>query len=1273
VPTVRNIALIFFCVLLLTGSGSAIAQTFCVPPKPAPPSPPQDPPCPECEPKECNKCTKSPVYVGAGTYVRDDTDLAIATTGLGISVLRHYDSSRLIDGPLGIGWTSSLTARVHYATYVSAPNTFSHKAYVVLPGGVLFEFEQLTYQSGQPNAFTPPNGRRDALVRNTNETFTLTMEGGAPVLQFNSDGTISSMRDEFGNALNYTYDANGRLERVADGAGSGRYVDVTWNPNGRIDAISDSASRSLRYTYNADGSLAGVTDTVTPPGTLSTRYTYVSGRFGPRLQKVEDRWYRLITRIAWDSGDRVMSYTDGAYDEANPSQSTGEKYSYTYFPKGNGSDVRPQTVKSDSFGSHTYTYGANGLVTNDLTQYDGEGRVIRSEDDDHNVSLYTYDSMGRLLTESIYEGLPVESKQPSVVWTYTWDTAFPWKVATRKSNKPHLWRGTRYEYYPQGSATPGALWRLRQFRTDGTTEDIMGTYTHDQKGRLTAMSTAGETTTAYTYNTAGDRTGVAQYGRGSVSFTSDDLGRTISATDEAGSVTSYTWDAADRPLTVTLPKPSATSNLNFTTSYEYDIYDAATGLVFTNVTDPNGRVTRTGYDALGHVVQVVDALGSVTTYTWRRNLLHNITDANGNVTQFAYDTARHLTSVTHPDGTVQSTVYLQNGTIESVTDRNGVKQTFTYDQYQRLRRVVYENQTWANGVQKAVQFDYDGEKLMSVWDQLRSPTARYEYTYDDFFRVATEGYSDSTKISYDYSATAGRTLDSFTITPPLGSGDRTTTIHYTYDGGGRVRTTSFDQVNTPEVTIDYTLRGQYSTLTFANGMTREYTYDSQGRLTKVANLHPTTGNVATYEYGYDTNWSSTPGAMLGQRDRVIVTSDVPNSPSTGTTKYRYDANYRLVGADYPNGTIERWTYDAIGNRLTASGVSSTVTYAYYKYAGNTQNSNRLQSLSNSSTTYTYDSNGNRLTNATWDVANRLTSYFGKTFNYSWDNRRTDRETTTYVYQDLHAVREKDAVLPAVLNDYIFGPGVDQPLVRKDIVGNRTYYVIDGLGSVTARLDTSGAIVETSSYLAWGRGSQPDIGYTAREVAATGILYYRARYYEPTTGRFLSEDPLGYTEGPNFYAYANGDPVNNSDPMGLASSCVATPWMKAPVWHSPPEGGPTFNTWEFVGEIPFDVLVVKKGGPVPAIGWAPGKGSADAIGLGACHCKYANTGARRRFTHFDYWKRTVTCQPCTIGKEETMKTFAGFTYEPYPSIYPNPPQIRILGGLTPCGLCKPFIF
>ena len=105
--------MLFVAMAMLSGATDAIAAPFCVPPKAMPGNPPAPPQSPVCEPKACQKCTNSPCYVDSGIYVNDAVDLMIPTNGFPLVVARHYDSSLTVDGPLGVGWTSSLTPHLY--------------------------------------------------------------------------------------------------------------------------------------------------------------------------------------------------------------------------------------------------------------------------------------------------------------------------------------------------------------------------------------------------------------------------------------------------------------------------------------------------------------------------------------------------------------------------------------------------------------------------------------------------------------------------------------------------------------------------------------------------------------------------------------------------------------------------------------------------------------------------------------------------------------------------------------------------------------------------------------------------------------------------------------------------------------------------------------------------------------------------------------------------------------------------------------------------------
>ena len=242
---------------------------------------------------------------------------------------------------------------------------------------------------------------------------------------------------------------------------------------------------------------------------------------------------------------------------------------------------------------------------------------------------------------------------------------------------------------------------------------------------------------------------------------------------------------------------------------------------------------------------------------------------------------------------------------------------------------------------------------------------------------------------------------------------------------------------------------------------------------------------------------------------------------------------------------ETYTYDAVGNRLTSLTVPS-LSY---------NSSNELVSTSKSS--YAYDYNGNLTsktnttgtTGFTWDYENRLTSVTlpgsGGTVTFKYDpfGRRIQKSgpagTTNYLYDGANAVTDVNAS-GAVVASYTQGSGIDEPLSSITAVGT-AFFEADGLGSITSLSGASG-VTDTYTYKPFGitaaTGSNPNrFRFTGRESdQETGLYYYRARYYDPNTGRFVSDDPIGFSGSINFYSYVSNNPVFFSDPTGLAPTC-----------------------------------------------------------------------------------------------------------------------------------------
>jgi RHS repeat-associated protein len=267
-----------------------------------------------------------------------------------------------------------------------------------------------------------------------------------------------------------------------------------------------------------------------------------------------------------------------------------------------------------------------------------------------------------------------------------------------------------------------------------------------------------------------------------------------------------------------------------------------------------------------------------------------------------------------------------------------------------------------------------------------------------------------------------------------------------------------------------------------------------------------------------------------------------NSP----LNYVYDDLYRLVEATNPiNSTPETFVYDSVGNRLRKTG---QVTDSIF------DNANALNE--DADYTYTYDNNGNmiekfnkttsEITQYTYDAENRLIQVTkpGMTAAYRYDalGRRIEKNingtATRYIYDRERIYQEFDASNTMVAS-FRFGPGIDDHIGRA-ITGAGFAFYQDGLGNVTEVLDGAGAILQSYVYDAFGNivlqngtAFNPYFSYTGREYdAESGLYYYRARYYDPTIGRFLSEDPIGLYGGDvNFYTYVRDNPTTYIDPFG----------------------------------------------------------------------------------------------------------------------------------------------
>lgn len=159
------------------------------------------------------------------------------------------------------------------------------------------------------------------------------------------------------------------------------------------------------------------------------------------------------------------------------------------------------------------------------------------------------------------------------------------------------------------------------------------------------------------------------------------------------------------------------------------------------------------------------------------------------------------------------------------------------------------------------------------------------------------------------------------------------------------------------------------------------------------------------------------------------------------------------------------------------------------------------------------------------------------------SRTAGGTTTTFLYDEYDVVVDRGSDSASV--DYINGAEIDEKLRLADSTTSSAgplYFLTDQVGSSAAFSDSSGNAAGRLQYAAFGENTGSALtryGFTGREGdSATGLIYYRARWYDPQTGRFAVEDPLGPAGGLNLYTYVLNDPVGYSDPLGLQKAAPA---------------------------------------------------------------------------------------------------------------------------------------
>ena len=860
------------------------------------------------------------------------------------------------------------------------------------------------------------DGRQDLYTRYGNNFeapagvfSTLTMEGNGYKLTA-KDGSyyrftdlvskkVTQIANRYGNALNLSYE-NGRLTSIADI--NGRTIQFQWNSDTLMTQMSTSFDdRVWTYAYDEQKNLTSVTD----PMNHTVYYAY-------------NRDNRIKTFIDAEGYSTHITYNDDGQAHRIKTDLTDKSIRYElaqhrtvfvdYLPDGN-----------NQFSS--YIWDDQGRVIEKVGNccgfssklaYDDDNNVIRHEDANGHVTLYTYDQNGNMLSstdalgntehytyESTYNNMTSYTDKKGNLYTFTYDnngnlTASngPMNTTTHytynqygevltatdaNNNTTHY----LYDTYGNLSSTTDALGHITamthsvQGMVKSVTDPKMGVtqFVYNRVNQLTQATNPLNHAFAMEYDSKGNIVKVTNALSQSTMITYNALGQPLTVKDPLNGVVQYTYNAKRKVVQIQDPMNHVTcvvlddhdwitmhiDAMNDTTRYYYDNIGLVIGMEL-----PIGRFITYQYDALDRLVSVTDQLGTIQTFTYDANgNIVSQTDAESHTTTFQYDALNRLIQTTDAEGQSAYYTYDNNGNVLSYTDTKGNTTLYTYD---AMNHVLTERDALNN----VTTYTYDANGNLASVTDARGSTTSYQCDANDQLTKITFANGKTQQFTYDADALSrltqktypNNTADSFTydaIGNMLTANNADAQVSFTYDNGGRMLS---ETLNGKTTSYAYDTRNRTVTKTYPGGRTITEEYDYRQRMTGLKE-----NNNYFVTLGYNAN------DFLTQRAYGNGT----------TTNFVYNALNQLTQlTDNPNIANVQMTYDAVGNMLSKKDLLRPTKSEVYGYDA----LNRLTSFKQGEITsgveipnplkqvqYAMDALGNRTTVTTNGVATQYTA------------------------------------------------------------------------------------------------------------------------------------------------------------------------------------------------------------------------------------------------------------------------------------------------------------
>jgi RHS repeat-associated protein len=727
------------------------------------------------------------------------------------------------------------------------------------------------YSSHRLSRVTLPDGRKYTCSYTDNDQVTA-IRGSYGSWDFSSHGSWISWfyRTVDGQVRRtvYEFDDKGRVTQIEDPLGS--LTRFEWDSQDNLIAATDAEGQRMTYTYNEYGNIHTQTD---PLGYTSI---FTRAAMSTHLVGSQDELGQVCTYSFDDHGNLVSTRDPLGHERTFTYEATGRLLSETD-PLG-----YITSYERDAYGRQTHVH--NSLGNTGVLAYDPSGGISTFRDPFGNTVTTTYNLLG----------WPV-----SMVDDLGHQMTKEYDVEGRLTRQTDpLGRVQQYQYdeagYPSSYIDP---------------RGVVERYQYDEAGNLLRATDGNGHTLRFEYDSLDNMIRSTDPNDQSTSFTYDRLGRPTGLTAPDGATVRYENDALGHLVRIDYPGDNDVT-------YAYDARSQLTEA------RNNDAVIRYAHDAVGNLLRQVVAIATqtyTTTYSYDAGGHRlTMTDPDGGVTRYGYDGLSRLVVITGTRGLATRFEYDAAGRMTRKSLPNGNYVTYTYDAVHNLLSLTEYDED--DQVMGGESYGYDA----AGWRTRRTDLLTGQvltYAYDAAGQLV--GYQeDGSETTYTYDRAGNR----------LSQTSDSQTIAYTYDAANQLLRT--EQSSPAQFTYD--ARGNLAARTTATGDST-YTYDAWNRLTE-AQLAD--GSTVTYQYGPDgqllarTDAAGTvsyiydgvnllmekapDGTTLAQYTMTPATDDLISLERGGTAYYAHrDALGSLTALSDDTGAIvERYAYDPFGVPLT---------------------------------------------------------------------------------------------------------------------------------------------------------------------------------------------------------------------------------------------------------------------------------------------------------------------------------------------------------------------